>query len=529
MVICAIALSLAYPVREYIAQRQQIDQLLAQQQTMAAQVKALQAESGKLSQTWYIEQEARDSCTCASRRSSATRSSPASRRRRPSPSRRRRADPWYAKLWDSVQKADADTGQQMNLPEDAAVVAAQLGRPPRGLRAVAHRCPCGLPDVVETAPRLPDGTPFPTLYYLTCPRAAAAISGLEAAGLMREMTARLAADDELRAAYMRAHRDYLARRDAAAAAEGLEPLPPGTQSAGGMPDRVKCLHALAAHELAAPGTNPLGREALDAAGQWWSRGPCVTVAARSPRDQAGRRHRLRHEFHPVADRGHQSRSSERVPAAHPLALTDVTRQMRIVRLGEGVDRTGRLSAAALDRTMTALAEYAGLIADARPAAVRMVATSATRDAANAQEFTDRVCDILGVAPEVITGDEEAWLSFTGATRELAGTPLAAECPPPYLVTDIGGGSTEFVLGGPDAAASRQVPAARSRSVNIGCVRLTERHLHGDPPPASGDRGHDQGHRRRARPGRGRGARGEGEDARRPRRVGHDGRRDRARP
>ena len=161
--------------------------------------------------------------------------------------------------------------------EDAAVVAEQLGRPPRGLRSVAHRCPCGLPDVVETAPRLADGTPFPTLYYLTCPRAAAAVGSLEAAGLMREMTARLAADDELRAAYQRAHRDYLARRHAAARAEGLEPLPAGTQSAGGMPDRVKCLHALVAHELAAPGANPLGREALDAAGQWWSRGPCVTV------------------------------------------------------------------------------------------------------------------------------------------------------------------------------------------------------------------------------------------------------------
>lgn len=160
--------------------------------------------------------------------------------------------------------------------EDAAVVAAQLGRPPRGLQAVAHRCPCGLPDVVRTAPRLPDGTPFPTLYYLTCPRAAAAISGLEAAGLMREMTARLA-DEETRAAYDRAHRDYLASRDDAAREAGLDPLPPGTQSAGGMPDRVKCLHALAAHELAAPGTNPFGREALAAAGEWWSRGPCVTV------------------------------------------------------------------------------------------------------------------------------------------------------------------------------------------------------------------------------------------------------------
>ena len=160
--------------------------------------------------------------------------------------------------------------------EDEAAVAGQLGRPPRGVRAVAHRCPCGLPDVVETAPRLPDGTPFPTLYYLTCPRAAAAVGGLEAGGTMRAMTARLT-DEPARAAYERAHADYLARRDAAAAAAGVEPLPPGTQSAGGMPDRVKCLHALVAHELAAPGSNPFGREALAAIGPWWSRGPCVTV------------------------------------------------------------------------------------------------------------------------------------------------------------------------------------------------------------------------------------------------------------
>jgi exopolyphosphatase/guanosine-5'-triphosphate,3'-diphosphate pyrophosphatase len=162
----------------------------------------------------------------------------------------------------------------------------------------------------------------------------------------------------------------------------------------------------------------------------------------------------------------------------PLVLTDVARMMRIVRLGEGVDRTGRLSAAALDRTMTALREYAELIAASRPAAIRMVATSATRDAANSGEFTERVTAVLGVAPEVISGDEEAQLSFTGATRELAGTGLAdAGCPPPYLVTDIGGGSTEFILGGHDGVAG-------ARSVNIGCVRLTERHLHGDPPPAS---------------------------------------------
>jgi uncharacterized protein len=160
---------------------------------------------------------------------------------------------------------------------EAAAVTAQLGRAPRGRYAVAHRCPCGLPDVIETAPRLPDGTPFPTLYYLTCPRAVAAVSRLESGGLMREMTLRLRAEPALRNACLAAHHDYLARRDQAARASGTEPLPQRTQSAGGMPDRVKCLHALAAHELAVPGVNPLGRETLEVAGEWWAAGPCVAA------------------------------------------------------------------------------------------------------------------------------------------------------------------------------------------------------------------------------------------------------------
>src|SRR5215471_15766982 len=109
-------------------------------------------------------------------------------------------------------------------PRDVTAVTLQLGRPPRGMRGVAHRCPCGLPDVVETAPRLQDGTPFPTLYYLTCVRACAAASGLEASGLMRDMTNRLASDADLRGSYLAAHRDYAARRAAAAAAEGAAPL-----------------------------------------------------------------------------------------------------------------------------------------------------------------------------------------------------------------------------------------------------------------------------------------------------------------
>lgn len=159
--------------------------------------------------------------------------------------------------------------------KDVETVEKQLGRPPRALRRVAHRCPCGNPDVVETAPRLADGTPFPTVYYLTCPRAASAVGTLESSGLMREMQARLPEDPELAAAYRAAHDSYLARRDEIAREEGIEPLPPGMQSAGGMPERVKCLHALVAHELAEPGTNPFGREALEALPEWWGDGPCV--------------------------------------------------------------------------------------------------------------------------------------------------------------------------------------------------------------------------------------------------------------
>jgi uncharacterized protein len=147
---------------------------------------------------------------------------------------------------------------------DLAAVEAQLGRSPRGTHAVAHRCGCGLPDVVATEPRLPDGTPFPTTYYLTCPRAASLIGTLEGSGLMREMEDRLRTDADLAASYAAAHRAYLADR----AALGDVPEIDGV-SAGGMPDRVKCLHVLAAHALAAgPGVNRLGDEVLERLGEW---------------------------------------------------------------------------------------------------------------------------------------------------------------------------------------------------------------------------------------------------------------------
>jgi hypothetical protein len=158
---------------------------------------------------------------------------------------------------------------------DLAAVAAQLGRPPRGTRAVAHRCPCGLPDVVETTPRLADGTPFPTLFYLTCPRATAACSRLESAGLMKEMADRLATDPELAARYRAAHEDYLARRDAIGEVPEIAGI-----SAGGMPGRVKCLHVHLGHALGAgPGVNPFGDETLALVEKWWAAGPCVDVPA----------------------------------------------------------------------------------------------------------------------------------------------------------------------------------------------------------------------------------------------------------
>ena len=152
------------------------------------------------------------------------------------------------------------------------------------------------------------------------------------------------------------------------------------------------------------------------------------------------------------------------------AKTDVHREMRVVRLGQGVDRTGELAPEAVERTRLALVDYARTCRELGVERVRMVATSATRDARNRDAFRAMVLDVLGVEPEVISGDEEAALSFDGATRGLdVGDG-------PFLVIDIGGGSTELVLG------TTAVEAARS--VDVGCVRLTERHLAGDPPDAA---------------------------------------------
>jgi uncharacterized protein len=155
-------------------------------------------------------------------------------------------------------------------PADEAVIGAQLGRRPRGIHAIGHRCPCGNPDVVTTEPRLPNGTPFPTTFYVTCPRATSLIGTLEGSGVMRAMEDRLATEPELAAAYAAAHERYLTARDELGSVPEIDGI-----SAGGMPGRVKCLHVLAGQALAqGPGVNPLGDEVLELLGEWWTSGPC---------------------------------------------------------------------------------------------------------------------------------------------------------------------------------------------------------------------------------------------------------------
>ena len=162
---------------------------------------------------------------------------------------------------------------ESRIPTDAdlAVVENQLGRSPRDVHAISYRCPCGKPAVVETPPRLSNGEPFPTFYYATCPRLTAAISTLETTGMMGQMQARLETDAVLAGEYAAAHDDYIAARSA------LQIDVPEVEnvSAGGMPNRVKCLHSLIAHSLSAgPGVNPLGDEALAALPEWWKQMSC---------------------------------------------------------------------------------------------------------------------------------------------------------------------------------------------------------------------------------------------------------------
>lgn len=364
--------------------------------------------------------------------------------------------------------------------EDMAIMTDQLGRRPRGALEVAYRTPDGQPAVVTTAPRLDDGTPFPTLYYLTDPRLTAEASRLEVAGVMKWMTERLKTDEALATDYRAAHEHYLNVRNS------IEDL--GTSfSGGGMPDRVKCLHVLMAYALAeGPDRVRLGTEAVAVAlahnpklrgtalpDQWptvQELGISLPLATDSADHDAPGTLSLA-----AVDCGTNSIRLliADVDAQSGHVVREVTRKNTIVRLGEGVDSSGRLSQAAIERTRVALRGYVDTMVGHGVSAVRMVATSATRDASNRDDFFAMTrAELARVAPgavaEVIEGTEEARLSYLGATMDV-------DSERPVVVIDVGGGSTEFVVGD---KAGEVVGAV---STQMGSVRLSERFLHTDPP------------------------------------------------
>lgn len=293
--------------------------------------------------------------------------------------------------------------------------------------------------VIRNSPVLDDGTPMPTLFWLVGERARLAVDRLEARGGVR--AAEGSVDPEALAA---AHRAYAAERDADLPAGWSGPRPVG--GVGGTRLGVKCLHAHYAWYLAG-GDDPVGRWVADEL-RSEPRTSAATVAA--------------------VDCG---TNSTRLLLAGPEGQT-VERLMRITRLGEGVDVNRRLARTAIDRTVAVLREYRQLMDQHSVERVRMAATSAARDAMNRDDFFSAAKAVIGVAPELLHGDEEGRLSFIGATHELDSSTG------PWLVADIGGGSTEIAFG--DVAGGDPLMV---RSLDVGCVRLTERFLTVDPPSA----------------------------------------------
>jgi exopolyphosphatase/guanosine-5'-triphosphate,3'-diphosphate pyrophosphatase len=323
---------------------------------------------------------------------------------------------------------------------DLVAVAQQLGREPTTPFTVVARCAPGHPLVIRNRPFDAKGRPFPTLFWLTCPEAVRAVSSLEADGAIGEMNRRAEADPAFGDALVRAHEEYALER-----ARGFD-RDPASGGVGGTRVGVKCLHAHYANHLAG-GEDPIGV---------WAAERVEPVHAERPDRFA------------VVDQG---TNSIRLLVGEPDragGFVELARDMVITRLGQDVDRTGRLAPEPLERTVAVLAWYARRARALHAARIRVAATAAVRDAANRDELERAVRDHARSALEVISGQREAELSFLGATRSL-------EAPAPFLVLDIGGGSTELVLGTerPEAAVSLQ----------MGSVRLTERFVRHDPPTA----------------------------------------------
>ena len=326
---------------------------------------------------------------------------------------------------------------------DLRIVADQLGREPTIPFTVVARCPDGHPLVIRNAAVDPEGNPFPTTFWLTCPPAVRAVSRLEAEGWISRLNERIEADPTFADAVASAHAGYA--RERARDRPGAE----AWGGVGGTRTGLKCLHAHYANHVA-------GGD--DVVGDW--------VAERIEPLHDERPGRVG-----AVDQG---TNSIRLLVAEPDGrggFADLARDMVITRLGRGVDRTGRLGPDALERTTDALARYARRAGALHAERIRVAATAALRDASNADAYERSVRELTGAEFEVVSGEREAELSFLGAVSGLEASELGVT--PPYLVLDIGGGSTEFVLGTerPSAALSTQ----------MGSVRLTERFVRTDPP------------------------------------------------
>lgn len=395
---------------------------------------------------------------------------------------------------------------------DKDMVYRQLGRFPRGMVSVGARCVCGRPLAVITRPCLEDGTPFPTTFYLTSPEAVKAVSHIEAEGFMRECNELLKNDANIAEQYAKAHEIYKLFRHNLAIRLSDSEEHISDVSAGGMPVRVKCLHAILAQTLVmGSGINPIGDMVLARISNEFDPGVCrcttpwsddsaecdSEVINNSDNSDASNfnsdssKNVVENMKCAESQKSKKSKKSVCVAAidcgtnsirlkiarVNDHGMTDIVpRMLRVVRLGQGIDETHKFSTEALERVKAAAHEFAQVLKDNPVDAIRFVATSATRDAENREIFEQMMIDELGVRPEVISGTEEAALSFLGATSVVS----RDELPAPYLVVDLGGGSTELVLGGDGINNDiREVTAAYS--MNIGSVRMTERHLHTDPP------------------------------------------------
>jgi exopolyphosphatase / guanosine-5'-triphosphate,3'-diphosphate pyrophosphatase len=352
--------------------------------------------------------------------------------------------PWPAKICVRMSAVPETTNRELR-SSDLVAVREQIGREPTTPFTIVARCSVH-PLVIRNAPRDASGAPFPTTYWLTCPDAVKAVARLEADGWIGRLNESERSDPVFADSLNAAHRSY--------AEDRARDLPEAIEEGGvgGTRVGVKCLHAHYAFHLAG-GVDPVGR---------WVAEQVEPIHAEERPGRAA-----------VIDQG---TNSIRMLVVEPSPdgrgdPTELARDMVITRLGQGVDRTGRIDPEALRRTIDVLARYSRRARALHAERIRVAATSAVRDAENRHEFAEAVLELAGSELEVISGEREAGLSFLGGTHGL--DPLLA--PPPFLVLDIGGGSTELVVGAEPGRAEHAI------STRMGSVRLTERFVRHDPP------------------------------------------------